>query len=295
MTITGILGEIGSGKSLELLAYSCELANSKQKRLVFNFAVDLKALRKYASMMGYGWLGFLIDTNQVVCLQLSDHKQLLQIFSRKSTVVAVDEAQIFFNSRNFRNTPSNVLADLCLSRHDGVDVIWCAQVDTHVDVQFRQLTQYFIHANGMSKYDKTLRNERLLLKMYFYFRGSTYELWLGDLKARRLNIMGFIKTWFNYAKKIRIAPINEKDIQLFKAFSSFNRLDKITSEIQTPVYKFEFQQVSFNNVLADNTDNFELSPTLHVTKELHESIAVTPKQKTDPNSNKIKNIAYFEL
>ena len=259
MTITAILGEIGSGKSLKLLEYAAELSNNKHKRLVLNFAIDLKAFRKWASMKNYGWLCYLIDSNQVIVLQLSNYQELCKIFSYPSTVVCVDEAQIFFNSRNFKATPLNVLADLCLSRHDGVDVVWCAQVDTHVDVQFRQLTQFFIYSRGITKYDQELRNEKLIAKFYFFYTGTTYELWTGDLKARRKNISGTLKTWLQYANKVEFSPLRKVDYQLFKCYSSFNRLDKISraaDDVYIPRSRHEFIQVSMNGSLPDKSDLF---------------------------------------
>lgn len=259
MTITAILGEIGSGKSLKLLEYAAELANNKRKKLVLNFAIDLKAFRIWASMKNYGWLCYLIDTKQVVQLQLSSYAELCEIFSRPSTVVCVDEAQIFFNSRNFKGTPLNVLADLCLSRHDAIDVIWCAQVDSHVDIQFRQLTQFFIYSRGMTKYDKELRNERLIAKIYFHFTGTTYELWQQDLKARRNNISGNLKTWLQYASRVEASPLRAVDRQLFKCYSSFNRLDKISrekAEVYIPCSIHEFVQVSMNDALPSHSDSF---------------------------------------
>jgi hypothetical protein len=271
MTITAILGEIGSGKSLKLLEHAAELANNKRKRLVLNFAIDMKAFRKWASMKNYGWLCYLIDSNQVVMLQLSNYQELCEIFSRPSTVVCVDEAQIFFNSRNFKGTPLNVLADLCLSRHDGVDVVWCAQVDTHVDIQFRQLTQYFIYSRGMTKYDKELRNEKLIAKFYFYYTGSTYELWCSDLKARRRNISGTLKTWLQYASKVEFSPLRKVDYQLFKCYSSFNRLDKITRETTEkyiPLSIHEFIQVSMNGILPDGADAFGKNSLQFIEKKI---------------------------
>jgi thymidine kinase len=282
MTITAVLGEIGSGKSLRLLAYACEMANNKQKKLVLNFAVDLKALREYCVLMGYGWMCWLIDTNQILCLQLANYNQLLQIFSRPSTVVVVDEAQIFFNSRSYRNTPLDVLADLCLSRHDGIDVIWCAQVFEHVDAQFRQLTQYFIHSFGISKYDRELRNERLLIKCYFFFKGASYQLWLDDLKARRPSLRGFIRTYFMYAQKVNVAPVDDKDIKLFETFSSFNRLDKEKiNNNSCHVYKFPFHQVSWNGVLPGGLDLFSIEKSLHISNEVEDIIITEEEEDTD--------------
>lgn len=126
-------------------------------------------------------------------------------------------------------------------------VVWCAQVDDHVDKQFRELTQFFIHAQGISRYDKILKNDRLINKVYFHFTGPTYQMWLADLSARRGNIRGFLKTWFSYARRVEIAPIMPIDIQLFKCFSSFNRLDRETLNDEKPIHKFKiiYQEVNF--------------------------------------------------
>ncbi len=50
MTIIGVAGAIGSGKSFTQLKHGLKYVEDRQKQLVTNFPIDVAALHKYASL-----------------------------------------------------------------------------------------------------------------------------------------------------------------------------------------------------------------------------------------------------
>lgn len=141
------------------------------------------------------------------------------------SVILLDEAGIFLNSRDFQNTSKKLLSDLVMSRKDGCDLIWCAQFEDQVDKQFRQLTQFWIHCQSLSKYDRQMRRPKLLVKQIFWFSCADYYRWLADPIARG----NYFKTRFAYSMQSEEGPLNDSDCLIFKCFDSFTRLDSLSS------------------------------------------------------------------
>ena len=166
MTIIGIAGAIGSGKSFTQLKHGLKYVEERQKQLVTNFAIDIRGLHRYASMpeiynrplgwfftelrkLVYGlkyslwlalpkyfkkprklrfkpqlpWVKYLCENGGIVQIPAPKNLQALLI---PESVVLLDEAGILLNSRDFANTPKELLADLAQSRKTGTDLIWCA-------------------------------------------------------------------------------------------------------------------------------------------------------------------------
>lgn len=220
MTITGISGAIGSGKSLKQLAYGLEQCNQKKRQLVTNFNLNILEVRRYSKMRKMGWLSYMCDRGLITIIDAANN--LGEIMSRPNSIVLLDEAGIFLNSREFSKTPKKLLADLCQSRKDGIDLTWASQFDEQVDRQFRLLTQYWIHCSGWSKWDKQLNRPRLYLKNYHYFRAADFERWNHSARAKS----SYLKTRFAFAFQTETKFVNKHDKQLFNCFDSFTRLDK---------------------------------------------------------------------
>ena len=61
MTITGLSGKIGSGKSLEMTRFVLEQAEKKQLSIVTNYSLNFNAFIAYARHKKYWWIMHLID------------------------------------------------------------------------------------------------------------------------------------------------------------------------------------------------------------------------------------------
>lgn len=218
MTITGVCGDIGSGKSFYQLKYALDQCNAKHKRLVCNFKVNIPALKAYASASKMPYLIWLADNRQIACIP--SLSSLTDLFTYPDSIVCLDEAGIFLNSREFSKTPKSLLSDLAQSRKQAIDLIYAAQFDAQVDKQFRMLTQYFIHCDGLTRYDRKSRRPKLEWQYYSHFKSAAYWRWVEDYRARsssvRTYMSAFQTTW---------GPLSKADKLLFSVFDSYSRLD----------------------------------------------------------------------
>lgn len=288
MTIIGILGAIGSGKSHAQLKYGLMYADKREKQIVANFALNIKEIYKYACLPNYidnqfgeiRWelekLGHIFSSSLGMVFGKKPKKykvknpllpwikkcieegkginwiinpENLQALLIPEAVILLDEAGVFLNSREFAKTPKELLADLAMSRKDGCDLIWCAQFDEQIDRQMRYLTQYFWHCLGTTMWDKKMRRPRLIFKLCHVFDATTYVQWARNPKARSNGI----KTRFAYAITTYSGMLTIADKQLFKCFDSFSRLDlnskKSVNHISTLLQESLCQPIC--NLLSD--------------------------------------------
>lgn len=81
----------------------------------------------------------------------NDWHQLLKQYD-KPLIVAWDEVQNEFNSRNFKNFPTQLLTLLTQNRKGhGVQILYTAQRFDRVDKVFRELTNYFFDCKTLFK------------------------------------------------------------------------------------------------------------------------------------------------
>lgn len=79
--------------------------------------------------------------------EFSSWKQLLETYD-KPLIVAWDEVQNEFNSRDFKNFPTSLLTLLTQNRKgNGIQILYTAQRYNRVDKVFRELTHYAIRCN----------------------------------------------------------------------------------------------------------------------------------------------------
>ena len=261
MTIIGVAGAIGSGKSFTQLKHGLKYVEDRQKQIVTNFPINIDELRKYASLPKeyqsirgyfiyesrkliyallfnlskvfsfikkpkkprltpqYPWVKRLCENGGVIQIPAPEYLEALLI---PESVVLLDEAGILLNSREFAKTSKQLLADLAQSRKDGCDLIWCAQFDEQVDRQLRMLTQFWIHCESLSVFDKKMRRPKLLYKVIYWFRCSDYQEWKNNPRDRG----NPFKTRFSYATQTESGFLSKADKQLFSIYDSFKRLDK---------------------------------------------------------------------
>lgn len=227
--IIGIAGAIGSGKSFTQLKMALHYCEVKEKQLVTNFDVDIPSLIKYCQHKKYKWcIDNMLRKGAVSCIINPSSLQALFI---PASVVCLDEAGIFLNSRDFMNTPKELLADLCQSRKTGVDLIWAAQFEEQVDKQVRLLTQYWIHCDSVSVYNKQNKRPELTYKRIYWFTASDYFNWVSNIIDRGSHF----KARFAYSFKYEGGFLDKADKEIFNCFQSLDRLDmkKASSRICT--------------------------------------------------------------
>lgn len=240
MGLAVVCGLPGTGKSLYQVIYGCRLANKMRTRLVTNIPIDFPQLRRYCGMMGYGWLAHCIDSNQITVLPGMDNVN--QVFEQRDAVVLLDEAGVFFPARSFASLDKAVLVNLAQMRKGGLHIVAACQYFEQIDKAFRMLASRVIHAAGTTMYDAKLKNEKLVFKNYLHFDPQAYELWLGDKKARKPGLGGFIRTRMA-AQKVESGILKAVDYQAFKIFKSFDRLEN-ASALENPYSQEPYQQVN---------------------------------------------------
>jgi hypothetical protein len=251
MAFYSVCGLPGSGKSLYQFHRACFLANRKRSILVSNLSLDLQQLHKYCGMLGYGWLAHQVEMNRVFCLVGLDKVE--EIFKFKRATIILDEAGVFFNSRNFARMPPSILAAMAQLRHDANDLIWAAQYFDQVDRAFRMLCYQSTHAAGESRYSKVLRNDELTWRKWITFDPASYEMWLLDRKARRPGLGGALRTRA-IAQQIQSGLVRPIDRQAFQVFSSFDRVED--GELKKNPFGLHlkpFQEVNYGSQLLEDT------------------------------------------
>lgn len=227
MTILGISGSIGSGKSWTQIRTALEYCERKQKRLVTNFEINPAAIYAYAKSKKYEYVQSMILRDRYTYIinpsrRVGKLKEpCVDALLIPESVVAIDECGIYLNSRNFAKTSFELLADLCQSRKTGTDIVWAAQFNDQVDRQFRMLTQYWVHCNSISAWDKVLRRPRLVYKRIYWFKDEDYNFWIQNVKDRTSHF----RTRFAYAFLYEGGFLTKQDKMVFSVFNSFDRLD----------------------------------------------------------------------
>lgn len=216
MSIYAVAGEIGSGKSLFQLKFALQMANEKEKQLVFNFPVNRPAIKKYAEHMGYKWILRLLEYGGISEFHAPKN---LQVLMKYNSVVCIDEAGVLLNSRCWKDTPKAFLADLCQSRKMATDLIWAAQFAEQVDSQMRMLTQYWIQASGLTYYDKPSKLPRLYYKRYYFMSASQFNRY-------SVKPVSHIKTRLFFSYRYEGGFLGTADALLFDCFDTSLLLDK---------------------------------------------------------------------
>lgn len=111
-----IYGEIGAGKTIMAVANAIRYIN-KGWYVFANFPIRYCYVISYQAFLKYK-------------------------FPKKSLIV-IDEAQMWFNSRNWQKLTMDALIKFTQSRKFGYDIIYTTQRPESVDIQLREITTYF--------------------------------------------------------------------------------------------------------------------------------------------------------
>lgn len=210
--LVGIVGEFGSGKSLNLLRIGIENASRTRRKLIILFPFSSIKLSAYLVRHGHHWLA---QYNRVkyVNPHLSPDN-ILAAIDTPSAVVLLDEAGIFFNSRDWSKTGKKFLGRLFQLRHQNTTLIYACHFLNQVDKQLREVTQLWFEMKGFTTQGRD-GSPRLKFFYMFIFKPARYERWLDDVKARS----NLLRTFFMANKTVfkLVKPISA----LFAVYDSF--------------------------------------------------------------------------
>ncbi|NES65095.1 MAG: hypothetical protein F6K24_07440 [Okeania sp. SIO2D1] len=225
--ITGIVGEMGSGKSFVALLVGFEVAEELHYDVCTNFALDARELYRYFVANGYVWLTSRLLHGGIKVKPVSVGKKvcLENWMDQRRCLYILDEAGIFLNSRRFQQNSPQFLADLAQIRHDGRRLFWISQYSEQVDKQMRELTQSYIYCDCVTRYSKVLASTELVFKNYRLFIAKKFKIYVAKVVDGKL---GF-KAWFlsnHLALKSWYGCLSSVDRMLFDCYPSLERIEK---------------------------------------------------------------------
>lgn len=235
MTLFGVFGKIGSGKSYKGTEQALLLAHEEKKNIIANYPINLDALWLYAII---NKLDNIIDIlNLPGSIQFFDlsqdeknkkiAKELRQefisnsakMFDSYNAVIIIDEAGIFLNSRNWQNTDMSILQRLCQSRKRSNHAFIISQSPEQIDVQLRGLLQYYLICSATTRRGND-GNIYMVLQNCKMFEQDTYQKWKNSKHSSNP-----IKTRMSYTLKNWAGPLMCNQLPLFSIYNSYDELD----------------------------------------------------------------------
>lgn len=199
--IYGFFGLPGKGKTIALV----DKLNSYKEKYCDKILITTNFNYKYQDFEFESW------------------EQLLDKYD-KPLIVAWDEVQNEFNSRNFKTFPISLLTLLTQNRKgNGIQILYTAQRFERVDKVFRELTHYCITCNTILK--------RLTRTRYYHYEDYTQ----------------LINT-NNVDQKIRIRPIMVRsfvqDDKIRECYDSYKMLE--SAKTKEYLDREEMQKININ-------------------------------------------------
>lgn len=172
-------GLYGSGKTLSMVRYLQELRQRNPDILVVS------------------------NFNVPNSIRLEDVKQVEEMQNPNGIVFLIDEAQLSFNARNYKEFPWEMVSAITQNRKEGKILLFSAQNFYHVDKQIRDLCFRIIHCNSF-------------LGLYFvnkWYTPDTYDMIFNPIIEKRPRSQ----------RTDRFVGYPE----LFDSFSTYQKLGKI--------------------------------------------------------------------
>lgn len=238
LALYGAFGAIGSGKTFKATEQALFLSNEEKKNIVANYPLDLDSLWLFCII---NKLDNIIDLlNQPGAIKFIDlskdefnrrlHKESKSrekfisnaslMFDVHDSVIIIDEAGIFLNSRNWQNNDNlSILQRLCQSRKRSNHAFVIAQFPNQIDAQLRELLQYYLICSATTRRasDGCLY---MVLQNTKMFEAQAYQKWQNSKHTSNP-----IKTRMAYTMRTWSGPLMCNQIQLFSIYNSYDELD----------------------------------------------------------------------
>ncbi len=177
--VIGITGSFGSGKSLYATELAIKYCNQSRKHLIFNFPVNIDAIRAYARARGYGWVARCARISSV---ELGD--DISEIFRYQDSVFVYDEAGIFTNSRHWKSLGKDFLKSLFQIRHLNIHLLIIFQFQEQIDKQIRLVIQHWVVCQSSSVYSLKLGAPKIVARKCYHYRCEKFFRLQEDVRAR---------------------------------------------------------------------------------------------------------------
>ena len=197
--ISGVTGRFGSGKSLYAVELAIFYAERTRKPIVFNFAVNIRALRDYARAMGFSWVANHAEIHVVELFG-----DINRVWSYRNSVAVVDELGIFANARAWGSLPKEFLRNLVQVRKLDIHLILIFQYIDQVDKQIRQNIQHWIMCRSSSVYSIELRAPRMLSRIAYHYDSEKFYRLMEDTRARGNIILPWLWSMKVYVRVFKL-------------------------------------------------------------------------------------------
>jgi hypothetical protein len=162
--IFGLTGKPGAGKSyFATRLIIAEIKKGKNRPIVTNVPVNKKKLRQYVKKDFYLYELDTYTDNKAFFTNRGyyhleniplganvDFKPLLKD-NDEGVLFIIDEAHLYFNSRNWKHMPQATISYITTIRHVGDSLIWMCQKFSDIDSQIRGKTQAFHLLRNLQK------------------------------------------------------------------------------------------------------------------------------------------------
>ncbi|MFM6355771.1 MAG: zonular occludens toxin domain-containing protein [Planktothrix sp.] len=247
MPFTGIYGLPGKGKSLFMVQYALRLAEQYNLRIVSNFLLNQYALAYYCKVQNYQWLSENLDKGLIY--YVSANRNFAQLLQIPNAVILIDEFGIYAPSSQHWTLPPEAYNAIANNRKNLQFIIFAAQYPNQIHSSVHEILSDVIYCEGITVWDKKLRNDRLLSKDAHAFDPAQFQIWYRDPKLRK----NPIKVWV-LAKKHWKGVLNALDALTFKCYDSFTLLERQDSLVKFGAAEFDYFPWIINNLDQEKID-----------------------------------------
>lgn len=251
MSITGIYGLPGRGKSLLMLQHGLRIAEKYHLKLVTNFVLDPLHLAYYCKINNLKWLWENIPKG--IVYYVSSNKNFAQFLQISNAVILLDEMGLYAPSAQHWTLPPEAFNAIANNRKRAQHIVYTAQYPSQVHSAIHQVCSEILYAEGVSVWDDKLKNDKLLFKDVHLFMPSEFEVWFRDPKIRK----NPIKVWVLATKHWK-GIINALDSLTFRIYDSFGLIEEQDGQFKSQLFGYKpyvIDPVGFIEMAADEIES----------------------------------------
>ncbi len=251
MSITGIYGLPGRGKSLLMLQHGLRLAEKYRLKLVTNFPLEPLHLAYYCKINNLKWLWDNIPNG--IIYYVSSNKNFAQFLQISNAVILLDEMGLYAPSSQSWTLPAEAYNAIANNRKRAQHIVYAAQYPSQVHTSIHQVCSEILYAEGVSIWDDKLKNDKLLFKDVHLFMPSEFEVWFRDPKVRK----NPVKAWVLATKHWK-GIINAADSLTFRVYDSFGLIEEQEGQFKSQSFGYKpyiIDPVGFIEMAADEIES----------------------------------------
>ena len=180
--INCFVGPFGVGKSLGMLEQAALMAEYLDLRIVSNFWINKPAFQRYCNYKKFN----RCSSDRIILLPFEfidsdghsdyyDEFEFSMFFSYSHAIYLLDEASLFFFSRNFKSVNMDDFKNLFQLRKRRSFLFFTCQDIDQIDKQLRDNIQTYIVCKGFQSFSRVHKSSRLYSRTMLAFSKSAFE------------------------------------------------------------------------------------------------------------------------